>query len=98
MGSRSRGFAEYAVTAVEEWDAQDGTIALRFVRFVDGPRPHAAWLRPGDGLEHAAATPPDRSLCGLAQGEVHRHLFQDVPPERRCSPCQAQVEREAEGG
>ncbi len=98
LGNRVRGFSEYRVAALEEWDGH-GNFCLRFVRGVDSPLPHAAWRRPGDALEHATAEGPDRrSLCGLTEGEVIRHLFEDVPSRERCSRCETEVEREAEGG
>lgn len=93
LGNRARGFSAYRVTAMEEWNA-DGTFCVRFVGPVDGPDPHAAWLRPGDPTEHATAISGDRTLCDLTDGQVHRHLFEGVRMERRCSECQEAVERE----
>jgi len=53
------------------------------------PRTHAAWLAAGSEIEHATAPNGLSGLCGIPDGEIHRHLFEDIPRTRTCPSCQA---------
>jgi len=53
------------------------------------PRVHAAWIAERDPDREHAAAPTSGSLCGVAEGQVVRHLFEDVSRAKTCPRCQA---------